>query len=79
VNEFAFPMPGFTKTERHLDGNVTLNIPHSNGLTKRELFAAMALRSMANWDIKPEPLAKKAVAIADALLAELNKTPTGEG
>lgn len=48
------------------------------GLTKRELFAAMAMQGMCNdtsepmdWDM--QALAKYAVRAADALLAELAK------
>lgn len=51
------------------------------GLTKRELFAAMAMQGMCagqywggNVDKKPElhkPIAEIAVLMADALLAEL--------
>lgn len=45
------------------------------GLTKREYFAAMALLQMVNTEYKPtKGLAKMAVATADALIAELNKT-----
>ena len=50
------------------------------GLTKRELFAAMAFQGMlaadgtTDWD--PENAANYAVKCADALLAELAKVKT---
>lgn len=50
-----------------------------DGLTKRELFAAMAMQairsgggSYAKWS----DLSEDAVAMADALIAELNKETT---
>ena len=53
------------------------------GLTKRELFAAMAMQGMLaqvdaessphTWDVVPETAAAGAVRCADALLAELAK------
>ena len=53
------------------------------GLTKRELFAAMAMQGMlaqvaaestpTAWDAAPEVAAAGAVRCADALLAELAK------
>ena len=54
------------------------NIYKSNGLTKREYFAAMALQGIiANkdgLDIKIERIVESAVDTADALIEELNKT-----
>lgn len=47
-----------------------------NGLTKRELFAAMALQGMqgnTNYKWEPEAMAEDAVKYADALINELNK------
>lgn len=53
-----------------------------DGLTKRELFAAMCMQSLAPlsvlMDFYPEQAAKRAVAAADALLAELAKAPTND-
>ncbi len=48
---------------------------HSNGLTKRELFAAMALQTLLQrWNIEDtEPMCSKAVLIADYLIKELEK------
>lgn len=49
----------------------------SLGLTKREYFAAMAMNCLqAEYDtndIDPKSIAKKAIKLADALIAELNK------
>lgn len=52
------------------------------GLTKRELFAAMAMQGIlvANWPQGPKDdancsSAHYSVMIADALIAELNKEP----
>lgn len=44
------------------------------GLTKRELFAAMAMQGLADEEY-PEGCAHEAVKYADALLAELAKEP----
>jgi hypothetical protein len=50
----------------------------SNGLTKREYFAVMAMQGIiANkdgLDIKIERIVESAVDTADALIEELNKT-----
>lgn len=50
-----------------------------DGLTKRELFAAMAMQGFAAdpgiTEARPEALAAGAVRWADALLAELAKEP----
>lgn len=46
------------------------------GLTKRELFAAMAMQglfSCGRYGSSPEGLSQYAVSIADALINELNK------
>ncbi len=43
------------------------------GLTKRELFAALAMQGLlAQYDLSPYDIADCAVKNADALLAELN-------
>lgn len=51
------------------------NYGHVSGLTKREYFAAMAMQGfMANdYRATPETFAMKAVQMADALIAALNK------
>lgn len=53
---------------------------HSIGLTKREYFAAMAIKGVLNWHAElkdiyanSELIANESVRIADALIAELNK------
>lgn len=43
------------------------------GMTKREVFTALALMGMANADISYEVAAMQAVQHADAALAELEK------
>lgn len=54
-------------------------MPHDRGgytgLTKRELFAAMAMQGLMTIDADwiPDYVAGKAVGYADALLAELEK------
>jgi hypothetical protein len=46
------------------------------GLTKRELFAAMAMQGLcATWDGHNYGLAERSVQLADALLAALKETP----
>ena len=46
------------------------------GLTKRELFAAMAMQGLIHWQLayKAKELAMKATECADALLSELERT-----
>lgn len=71
------------------NGNETI-IPHevknqkgetifiSQGLTKREYFAAMAMQGMASNCYKDHPdqhIAEFSVLLADALIEALNKTP----
>lgn len=56
---------------------VTRTIKHS-GLTKRELFAAMAMQGLlsdwpTNYESAAENAAKTAVKFADALINELNE------
>jgi hypothetical protein len=43
----------------------------NKGLTKREYFAGLAMQGMAMSDLKFEDMARDAVKMADALLAEL--------
>lgn len=48
----------------------------NHGLTKRELFAAMAMQGMqgnTNYKWKPKAMAEDAVKYADALINEQNK------
>jgi hypothetical protein len=65
---------------------MTIGHEHASGLTKRELFAAMAMQSLAsqisqaiikgddkhNQEI-PRAIISDAVKLADLLIAELNK------
>jgi hypothetical protein len=48
-------------------------------LTKREIFAAMAMQGLCasphSWDLLLESIAQCAVGHADALIAELEKKP----
>jgi hypothetical protein len=43
------------------------------GLTKRELFAAMAMQGMVQLPVESDKLASWSVECADALLAELER------
>lgn len=60
-----------------LDGSGMPRSEHCPGLTKRELFAAMAMQGVCGsevyMDMTPAALAKEAVLIADTLLKELAK------
>lgn len=57
----------------------SLDFAARNGLTKRELIAAMAMQAMLSrsgiWEDANQP-AKYAIRYADALLAELAKPQT---
>ena len=67
-----------------IENGETPAMPHDRGgytgLTKRELFAAMAMQGLlaidADWI--PDCVATKAARCADALLAELAKKGGGE-
>lgn len=65
-----------TTQENYTSQKGTFNPAYeSSGLTKRELFAAMAMQSIINQCGKHEAIttALYAVQHADALIAELNK------
>ena len=78
ADESAFPSYEFEVLE-----NVGIKVHSGGGLTKREIFAAMALQGLLSdtriadgfSDIKKfkEHLAEASVGYADALLAELAK------
>lgn len=55
--------------------NGPIRMANMEGLTKREYFAAIAINGVCNrhGSIMPQVIAKETVAIADALIAELNK------
>lgn len=73
ANTSAYPTLGRTLVA---DGTAIAE-PSSGGLTKRELIAAMAMQGMAASsypevaEVEDERRAQYAVAMADALLAEL--------
>lgn len=74
-NDLAFKDRGYAESE------MELHYP-SRGLSKREYFAAMAMQGMLvnnsamNPDKPYENISYCAVAAADALINELNKTET---
>jgi hypothetical protein len=80
-------MPGQGRFEPHELGAHTLAgekprdpvWKQSPGLTKRELFAAMAMQGLCSGKYLGEPAqeATKAVQFADALLAELERGDEG--
>lgn len=72
ANESAFPYIHKWK-HKTLDGDVEL-ASRSNGLTKREYFAAMALQCIGNFGNKTTDIAKSCILIADELILELEKT-----
>ena len=58
------------------EDNASGKLVYSYGLTKRELFAAMAMQgycSNSEFIINPTAAAITAIQTADALIAELNK------
>jgi hypothetical protein len=67
-----------TKANESINRILYMDNYTSEGLTKREYFAAMALQGIiANkdgLDIKIERIVESAVDTADALIEELNKT-----
>jgi len=71
-NEAAFAQAGFADP----NGNISYPEP---GLTKRELFAAMAMQGLGGNSALNQASAQNiacwAVECADALIAELNKEP----
>lgn len=58
----------------------TSSVKSSPELTKREYFAAMAMQGLMASDTRdiPENLAIGSVAVADALIAELNRPTDSE-
>lgn len=67
--------PAYPSSKTWNDDNGNWGIPY--GLTKREYFAGLAMQGiLANgWDKAfRSNMAKQAIAYADALLAELEKT-----
>lgn len=84
ANESVFPQP--ERTTRHANGSVTFEsfkVPRG-GLTKRELFAAMAMQAVisSDWWRPSGPddtktVVQSALLCADALLSALQKDPEG--
>ena len=67
----AYPAPNIIGSGSHN----TINAPSGTGLTKRELFAAMAMQGLiqdARIESSPAGLAAEATWYADALLAALD-------
>jgi hypothetical protein len=76
-NESAFPCK--LGGEHTTNEGYTFSQYESAGLTKRELFAAMAMQGMISFGTEKEvydetKIPKLAVKIADALIAELEKS-----
>ena len=78
-DDAAFPI-AVTEDDEHTPRGVPRLVTDARGLTKRELFAALALSGMcamgdpsADWN--HQALARDAVAAADALIAALDATP----
>lgn len=72
----AFPLEW--STFEWQNGSYVRVYHRQHGLTKRELFAAMAMQGiLSSWpenaNYKPRPTAEEAIAFADALLAALNE------
>lgn len=72
------PVDGFEKAE--LGSSAAAPWGHNDvehGLTKRELFAAMAMQGLCanpeGYSLKPDHIAELSVSQADALIAELCK------
>ena len=79
-NDPAFPIPHFARPDGHVDYGFS-------GLTKRELFAAMAMQGLlsnyaacceAAFQDQRGDFESFAIARADALLAELAKPREGK-
>ncbi|MBW4465664.1 MAG: hypothetical protein KME07_09520 [Pegethrix bostrychoides GSE-TBD4-15B] len=68
MHESAFPVPEF------FDDKLIDCFP---GMTKRELFAGLAMAGMLSLDLDntAQQLAAEAVLAADLLIQELNKPP----
>lgn len=65
----AYPRPGY----EHSNDTTQAHYYHEEGITKRELFAAMAMQAMVHfnsYDIKEEVI-KIAIGFADELLKQL--------
>ena len=75
--------PAFPLNNGNYDQHGFCISPPDNGLTRRELFAAMAMPAiirLSDYDPPDSPanvdVVAKAVRYADALIAELDREPT---
>lgn len=78
--ESAFPRALPTGYIKANDVDAAFWESQARGMSKREYFAGLAMKAL--WDtvpndqsvlVKPDNLAKTAIRMADALIAELNK------
>lgn len=75
MSEYVFPQPGSTSHLKPFAASEFIR----GGLTKRELFAAMAMQGFLAWsqpeesglDLGPEGCAGSSIRYADALIARL--------
>ena len=78
-NESAMPITGFATDA---SGAFCTEVIHQKGLTKREHFSGLAMQAYLMGNLQhpdvammpAEEVAREAVAYADALLAELEKS-----
>ncbi len=78
-NELVNGRLGFQPLGNEYDGTTCVGQYTDGGLTKRELFAAMAMQGLlADSAISAsyEEISESAVGHADALIAEINKETT---
>ncbi len=70
---------GFAQT-KYDDNGTPIGDLSRNGLTKREYFAGLAMQGLANDSVwVPVDIANMAVALADELIAALNREPQSNG
>ena len=75
-DDSVYPSIDEQKAEQDSFGIIRTEFIGSNGLTKREYFAAMAMQNMTRINFNeahPYEVAEKSVKFADALIKELNK------
>lgn len=67
-------MKNGNKPAFYVEESISMQGNDGHGLTKREYFAGLAMQGLAMYTgAEPEGVAKYAVDLADALLAELEK------
>lgn len=74
----AFPGAGYSYIQKNCGDEIRIDVPPSVGLSKRELFAAMAMHGFIGhfWmDTNPvnTGIAQKSIELADALLKALEE------